>query len=161
MTSTLYVGGSAYISGRIEGKIELDAVVASVSGGLAVTAKASLDGHASSTVTLHYQKGKFEADANFELLAALALTLALDAFVEAEAGVWRFKVKTRKDWNLASFHYDTGLQFGMKLKKPIHYSSDDGVKLPTFNDIEWIKPDIHPVDMLEKIFAGGGTEKEE
>ena len=161
MTSTLYVGGSAYISGKIEGSIVLDAVVASVRGGLAVTARASLDGHASSEVHLHYQKGKFEADANFELLAALALSLALDAFVEAEAGVWRFKVKTRKDWNLASFHYDTGLQFGMKLKKPIHYSSDEGVKLPSADDIEWIKPDIHPVDMLEKIFAGGGTEKEE
>jgi hypothetical protein len=161
MTATLYVGGSAYISGRIEGKIELDAVVASVAGGLAITARASLDGHASSEVHLHYQKGKFEADANFELLAALALTLALDAFVEAEAGVWRFKVKTRKDWNLASFHYDTGLQFGMKLKKPLHYSSDEGVKLPSADDIEWIKPDIHPVDMLEKIFAGGGTEREE
>lgn len=161
MTSTLYVGGHAYISGRIEGKIELDAVVASVSGGLAITATAALDGHASSTVTLHYQKGKFEADANFELLAALALSLALDAFVEAEAGVWRFKVKTRKDWNLASFHYDTGLQFGMKLKKPVHYSSDSGATLPSADDIEWIKPDIHPVDMLEKIFAGGGTEKEE
>jgi hypothetical protein len=161
MTATLYVGGSAYISGKVEGSIVLDAVVASVRGGLAITARASLDGHASSEVHLHYAKGKFEADANFELLAALALTLALDAFVEAEAGVWRFKVKTRKDWNLASFHYDTGLQFGMKLKKPMHYSSDDGVKLPSASDIEWIKPDIHPVDMLEKIFAGGGTEKEE
>jgi hypothetical protein len=81
--------------------------------------------------------------------------------VEAEAGVWRFKIKTRKDWNLATFHYDTGLKFGMKLKKPMHYSSDEGVKLPSADDIEWIKPDIHPVDMLEKMFAGGGTEKEE
>jgi hypothetical protein len=162
LTSTLYIGAKAYISGRIEGSIALDAVVASVEGGLAITATASLDGHVSSAVTLHYQKGRFEADANLELLLGLALTLALDAFVKAEAGVWKFKVRTRKDWNLKTFHYDTGLQFGMKLKKPIHYASDAPTQLPSLDDIQWIKPDIHPVDMLEKIFSGaGGTEKEE
>ncbi len=162
LTSTLYIGAKAYISGKVEGSIALDAVVASVEGGLAITATASLGGFVSSTATLHYQKGRFTAEADFNLLLGLALSLALDAFVKAEAGVWKFKIRTRKDWNLKSFYYDTGLKLGMKLKKPIHYASDAPTQLPSFDDIEWIKPDIHPVDMLERIFSGaGGTEKEE
>ena len=86
LTATLFIGASAHISGRIAGSIVLDAVVASVSGGIAITATASLDGHVASQVTLHYSKSRFEADANFELLVGLALTLALDAFVKAKAG---------------------------------------------------------------------------
>lgn len=161
LTSTLFVGGGVHITGMIEGKIELDALVASVSGGINITATASLDGALSSTVSLTYSQGRFEAEADFKMLLGLALTLALNAFVEAEAGVWKFKVTTRKDWNLKTFHYDTGLQFGMKLKKPIHYVSDQPTQLPSLSDIEWIKPDIHPIDMLEKIFSGARSEEKE
>jgi hypothetical protein len=161
LKSTLYIGASAYISGRIAGSIVLDAVVASVSGGLAITATASLDGHVAAEVMLHYQKSRFEADAKFEMLVGLALTLALDAFIKAKAGVGWFSIEREKDWNLATFRYDTGLQFGMKLKNPLHYASDEPIKLPSFDDIEWIKPQVDPVDMIKKIFAGaGGTEKD-
>jgi Domain of unknown function (DUF4157) len=160
LTSTLHIGGGVHITGSIEGKIELDALIASVGGGLTITARASLDGALDSSVTLHYKQGRFEADADFKILLALALTLALKAFVEAEAGVWKFKIRTRKDWTLKEFHYDTGLQFGMKLKKPIHYVSDQPTQLPSLSDIEWIKPDIHPVDALEKIFSGAGDPPE-
>ena len=50
-----------------------------------------------------------------------------------------FKIRTRKDWTLKEFHYDTGLQFGMKLKKPIRYVSDQPTQLPSVSDIEWIQ----------------------
>jgi hypothetical protein len=160
-TSTLYIGANAHISGRIAGSIVLDAVVASASGGIAITATASLAGHVGSEVTLHYAKSRFEADAKFELLVGLALTLALDAFVKAKAGIGYFSVEKEKDWKLASFSYDTGLQFGMKLKNPLHYESDKPMKLPSFDDIEWTIPKIDPGDMLQKMFASaGGTEKE-
>jgi hypothetical protein len=157
MTSTLYVGGNVHISGRIAGSIMLDAWVASAEGGLAITATASLDGHVSSKVTLHYTKSRFEVDANFELLAALALTLALDAFVKGTF----LGMSKEKDWNLATYRYDTGLQFGMKLKNPIHYASDQPMKLPSFDDIEWKTPTLDPGAMVAKTFASsGGTEKE-
>jgi len=161
LSSTLYIGGNVHISGRIAGSIMLDALVASAEGGIAITATASLEGHVASQVTLHYAKSRFEADANFELLAGLALTLALDAFVKGKAGIGWFSVEREKDWKLASFTYDTGLQFGMKLKSPLHYASDQPMKLPSFDDIAWTVPRIDPGDMLEKIFSGaGGTERE-
>ncbi|ADW69491.1 eCIS core domain-containing protein [Granulicella tundricola] len=156
-TSTIYVGGSAYISGKISGAIELEAGIARVKGGLAITATASLNGFTASKVTLEYSKGKFTAEADFKLLVALALGLALDAFVEGELGVGWFSVSRRKDWNLASYTYNTGLQFGMALKKPIHYDSVDGVKLPTFNDIEWITPSLEPGNLMDKSFGGAST----
>lgn len=160
-TSTLYIGGNAHITGRIDGSVALDAVIAEVAGGLSVTATASLDGHVASQVTLHYTKSKFEADANFELIAGLALDLALSAFVKARAGISIFSVETRKDWKLASYHYSSGLQLGMRLKKPIHYVSGESLQLPSADDIEWIKPDIDPEDVLQKVFGGSDSKEEE
>jgi hypothetical protein len=159
VTSTLYIGASAYISGRVAGSVVVDAGIASLEGGLAITATASLDGHVSSTATIHYQKSKLEFDANFELLVGLAISLALDAFVKAEAGIGPFTVETDKTWNLAAYSWDTGLQFGMKLKQPVHYDSDAGVKLPSFDDIQWTIPTLDPGDMLSKSFDGAKSKE--
>jgi hypothetical protein len=157
----LYIGARAYISGSISGSIEVSVGIASVSGGLTITATASLEGHVASEVKIHYQKSRFEIDANFELLLALALTLALDAFVKAKAGVGPFSVETKKVWNLASFKFDTGMQLGMKLKNPIHYASDEPFKFPSLDDIQWIKPDIDPKKVLERAFGSGSSKEEE
>ena len=160
LTSTLYIGASAYISGKIAGSIVVDAVVASVSGGLSITATAALDGHIGSKVTLHYQQSRIELDANFEMLVGLAITLALDAFVKGSLGVGYFSVEREKTWNLATYKYDTGMKFGMKLKNPIHYASDQAVKLPSFNDIEWTVPKIDPGDVLSKVFGSSASKEE-
>jgi hypothetical protein len=161
LTSTLFIGASAYISGRIAGSIVVDAGIASVSGGLAITATASLDGHVSSQVTIHYQQSRIELDANFELLVGLAIILALDAFVKAHAGIAPFSIDKEKDWNLATYKYDTGMQFGMKLKQPLHYASDQPVKLPSFDDIEWTIPKIEPGDVLGKVFGNSASKEQE
>lgn len=159
LTSTLFIGASAHITGRIAGSVAVDVGIASVEGGLAVTATASLDGRVQSEATIHYQKSRIEFDANFDLLLGLALILALHAFVKAEAGVGPFTVETEKDWTLASYTYDTGLKFGMKLKKPIHYASDEPTKLPSFDDIEWITPTIDPGDVLSKVFGSSASKE--
>jgi hypothetical protein len=161
MGAQLYIGARAYISGSISGGIEVSIGIASVEGGLTITATASLEGHVASEVKIHYQKSRVELDANFEVLLALALTLALDAFVKAKAGVGPFSVETKKVWNLASFKFDTGMQLGMKLKNPIHYASDQPFKFPSLDDIQWIKPDIDPKKVLERAFASGSSKEEE
>jgi hypothetical protein len=112
-------------------------------------------------VKIHYQKSRIELDANFEVLLGLALTLALDAFVKAKAGIGPFSVETKKVWNLASFKFDTGMQLGMKLKSPIHYASDEPFKFPSLDDIQWIKPDIDPKKVLERAFGSGSSKEEE
>lgn len=160
MHGELYISAGAHISGSISGSIVLDAVVASASGGLTVTATALLDGHVASQVDLHYQKGRFEVKADFELMLGLALKLALDAFVEAQAGIAPFNVETRKDWNLAAYTFDTGLQLGMKTKTPLYYASDQPFQPPSLDQIEITKPQLDVSAMLAKVFqTAGGTEK--
>jgi hypothetical protein len=161
MGAQLYIGARAYISGSITGAIEVSVAIASVSGGLTITATAQLEGHVASEVKIHYQKSRLELDANFEVLLGLALMLALDAVVRAKAGVGPFSVETKKVWNLAAFKFDTGMKLGMKLKKPIHYASDQPFQFPSLDDIEWIKPDIDPKKVLERAFGGGSSKEEE
>jgi hypothetical protein len=160
MHGELYISAGAHISGSISGSIVLDAVVASASGGLTVTATALLDGHVASQVDLHYQQGRFEVKADFELMLGLALKLALDAFVEAQAGIAPFKVETRKDWNLAAYTFDTGMQLGMKTKSPLYYASDQPFQPPSLDQIEITKPQLDVSSLLAKVFqTAGGTEK--
>jgi hypothetical protein len=160
-TSQLYIGANAHITGRIDGSVALDVVIGEIAGGISITATAVLDGHVASQVTLHYQKSRFEAEANFELILGLALDLALTAFVKAKAGIRPFSVETRKDWTLASYHYDTGVKAGMRLKKPLHYASDQPLQLPSLDDIEWIKPDINVSDALKKVFGSSDSKEKE
>jgi hypothetical protein len=160
MGAQLYIGARAYISGSISGSVVVDVGIASVSGGLTVTATAQLAGHVASEVKIHYTKSRFEVDADFEAILALALILALDAFVKAEAGIGPFTVEKKKVWNLASVKLDTGMKLGMKMKKPLHYASDQPFQFPSANDIEWITPNIDPKQVLEKVFSGGSKEEE-
>ena len=147
--ATLYVGASAGIYGSIRGAIAIDAKIASVSGGLTVTASADLSGKLEAVLLARYQKGRFDLTANSELSAGLMLGLKLDADVTAEAGIGWFSIRTSKVWNLASFKYDTGLKFGMKAK--LFYASDQPFKAPSMDEIEWIKPELRIPDMLEGI----------
>jgi len=161
-TSTLYVAADLHVSGSVSALLQLDLAVASIGGGIKLTATASLGAHVASQVTLEYAKGSFGVDVSFEMLAGLALTLALDAVVKATIGSTRLGLaKTWEwDWKLASYSFDTGQQFGMKLKNPIHYAPGQPFSVP-FSSIEWTTPKLDPKNMVDKTFAGaGGTKKE-
>ena len=91
----------------------------------------------------------------------MVLAAALNARVYAEAGVWKFKVRTEKTWKLAGGTFDTGLSLGVKL--PLHYDSIDGFRMPKLSDIkpEPEKLDLNPSKMLENLFGGATTEERE
>jgi hypothetical protein len=161
LSARLYIGARAYISGSISGGISLDVGLASATGGLILTASATLTGFVASNTSILYKQSRFEVNADFEALLALAIGLALSAFVMAEAGIGPFKVKTRKDWELASRTFDTGLKLGLKMKKPLHYASDSGFSLPSMNDIEIIKPDLDPQKLLKQTFTSAGAQEKE
>jgi hypothetical protein len=161
ISAQVWIGANVHVSGSISGLVEVDVGIASLSGGLKVTATATLEGHAASEVSIHYTKSRLEVDADFRVLLSLALALALDAVVKAKAGIGPFSVSTSKTWNLAAIRFDTGMQLGMRMKKPLHYASDEGFQFPSLSDIEWITPTIDPQQMLERVFSGGGKETEE
>jgi hypothetical protein len=155
MTSRLHIAASVHVTGSITGDIKIEAYIASVSGGLTVSATATLAGAADLTAKAHYKDSKIQADVEFQATLALLIALALNAHVRAEAGVGFLSVSTGKEWDLGHYDYDPGLHLGMKLRRPIHYATGEGLQLPTADDIEWIKPDFNVEDALKKVFASG------
>jgi hypothetical protein len=155
--AVLYIPAYAGIYGSIRGAIAIDAKIASVSGGLTVTASADLDGKVQAELQIHYQKSRFSLDALAAIDVGLVLGLKLDADITAQAGIGPFSVETKKVWNLAGFEYDTGLKFGMKA--PLHYASDEPFKAPSLDDIQWVTPSLSVTDMLQKLLQGGGRQE--
>ena len=66
--ATLYVGASAGIYGSIRGAIAIDAKIASVSGGLTVTASADLSGKLEAVLLARYREGPLRPHRQFRAL---------------------------------------------------------------------------------------------
>lgn len=150
------------LTGYVSGGLVLDVIIAEAGGKLIVSASAELAGEGGTKFWAKYAQGEFKAEADLHLIFELILQLCVDAYAWAEAGVWRFKVKTSKTWNLLNYPYRPGLRLGIEgLKKPIAYSSKTGFSLPSFDDINWVLPSFNAKGMLETgIDAAGGDEEE-
>ena len=161
LQSRLAIPAHAGISGRIRAALAIDAVIASVSGGITVIASANLDGGLFIAFVAHYEKDRFTAEATPEITAALVLALNLDADLTAKAGIGWFSVKTTKVWHLKQFRYNTGLKFGMKA--PISYDSaaNPSFTPPPMDKIQWIRPQLDPSHMLSSLLSGSGTESKD
>src|SRR5262249_53732817 len=147
------------ITGKVTGSIVVDAVIAEVSGGLTISATASLNGEVLSNVKFTYTKERYALTADFAASLALAIRLALEAFAHAQAGVGPFKVETEKRWTLAAKEFNTGLKLGIAVKKPLSYSSDKGLEVPGASDIEVTKPNLDTSRLLKDVFgASDGKE---
>jgi len=153
LTGELYIGMNAHITGTVSGGVKVSILVASVSGGLGISATAALKGEVVSKIEFHYQKSRFEVSADFKVLLDLILSLVVCAWIHAEAGFWKLKVETTKVWKLKSFRYDSGLKLGMQLKRPIRYASDEGFQFPSLSDIDWITPKVDTSDLLGRLFG--------
>ncbi len=158
LQSRLAIPAQAGIAGSVRAALAIDAVIASVSGGITVTASVNLGGGVFIAFAAHYEKDRFTAQATPEITAGLVLGLDVDADVRAQAGIGPFSVETAKVWHLKQFRYDTGLKFGMKA--PISYDSAANPPFtpPSPETIQWVLPEIKPADMLGKLLAGSGTE---
>jgi hypothetical protein len=158
LQSRLAIPAQAGIAGSVRAALAIDAVIASVSGGITVTASINLGGGVFIAFVAHYEKDRFTAQATPEITAGLVLGLDVDADVRAQAGIGPFSVETTKVWHLKQFRYDTGLKFGMKA--PISYDSAANPPFtpPSPDTIQWVLPELKPADMLSKLLAGSGTE---
>jgi hypothetical protein len=148
------------VTGYISGGLVLDVGIAEAGGKVIVSATALLGGEAGATLIAKYSKGEFRAEVDVNLILELFLKLCVSAHVWAQAGVWRFKVRTSKSWQLLDFTYRPGLRLGIEgLKKPIAYSSKSGFELPSFDDINWVKPSLNASDALKTGVDAAGGEK--
>jgi hypothetical protein len=157
----LWIGAHADIKGSVTGSVVLTAYVAEVAGGLTVSATADLTGNVSSAVELNYADSRYWAEADFQAALGLAIMLALEASVHANAGFGPFKVGTEYRWTLAQRQFDTGLKLGIKLKKKLRYSSDKSFEIPSASDIEITKPNLDPKRLIDDVFKASDPQKKE
>jgi hypothetical protein len=116
-----------------------------------VTADLGLAGEINGPLDLRYENRKFAFEARPGIDAELGLGLSLDAQARAEAGFGPFTVSVEKSWNLGRKKLVVG-QFSMHA--PIGWSSDEGFKAPTIDQIQWgPMPEIHPGDLLSQLFS--------
>ena len=128
------IPAAAGVYGKFGADAVLDALIAEAGAGISVEARAGLEGKAELAADINYAKDRFAVDALASVEGGIVLSASLNAHVYAEAGVWRFKVRTEKFWELASRRFDTGLKLGVKL--PLHYDSVDGFRMPALADIK-------------------------
>lgn len=149
--ASIPVGGG--ITGTVGATLALDALIAEVGGTISVTAKAGLEGKAELGGEINYSKDRFSVDASAFVGGGVVLSAALNATLYAEAGVWKFKVRTEKTWTLKEGRFDTGLKLGVRM--PLHYDSIEGFRMPKLSDIkpEPEKLDVDPKAMLGKLFG--------
>jgi hypothetical protein len=149
------------ISGKVGADVVIDLYIAEVGGGLNVEARAGLEGKAELAGEIAYSKDKFSVDASAYIGGSVVLAAALNARVFAEAGVWRFKVRTEKTWKLLGGTFDTGLSLGVRL--PLHYDSIDGFRMPKLSDIkpEPAQLNLDPSKMLSNLFGNATKEEHE
>ncbi|MEV7731557.1 DUF4157 domain-containing protein [Streptomyces sp. NPDC088921] len=124
----------------------LSLAVASVTGGITVTGGVTLRGGLEAGVHLRYAKHILAFDAEAAVRVQPVLTLRIEADIVAEASLIG---EQRWPYELASYSYATGLEFGMIA--PFHYQSDQPLRLPEAKDIRWIVPDIDVSALTDRI----------
>ncbi|MET1080536.1 MAG: DUF4157 domain-containing protein [Pseudomonas sp.] len=149
------------ISGKVGADVVIDAYIAEVGGGLNVEASAGLEGKAELGGEIAYSKDKFSVDASAYIGGSVVLAAKLNARVYAEAGVWKFKVRTEKTWELLGGKFDTGLSLGVRM--PLHYDSIEGFRMPKLSDIkpEPAELNLSPSSMLSSLFGDAKSEERE
>ena len=147
------------ITGTVGATLSLDALIAEVGGTISIVAKAGLEGKAELDGEIAYSKDRFSIDASAYVGGGVVLSAALNATLFAEAGVWKFKVRTEKTWTLAEGKFDTDLKLGVRM--PLHYDSVDGFRMPKLSDVkpEPAELNLDAKKMLGKLF-GDTTPKE-
>jgi hypothetical protein len=105
-----------------------------------------LRGGLDAAARLAYARNVLTFDTSARISVQPVLTLRIDADILIEAalgGPWRFP------YELASYSYSTGLEFGMIA--PFHYQSDQPLRLPQASDIQWIVPQIDVSALADRL----------
>lgn len=149
------------VTGVICGELVLDLLVAEAGGGLGAALSATLWAKGEADFKAGYSKDEVSAAiTRLSLEAGLDLRLKILAYVWASVGVWRLKWTTGKTWDLATFNFPVG-KLGMNINKPLGYSTKSGFMMPSFDDINWVKPTFDVEKAVNDGFGGGDEGVEE
>jgi len=149
----IQLGGELYIpfGGKVRGSVTaalvLDGFVAGVSAGITAWAEAQLGCEFKLRADFQYAKERYELAARAGFSCALMFELGLDFIVKAYLATYDDEWK----WPIERFKWDPGLSVGAAF--PFKYASDQPFTPPSFNQIEWTKPNLDPERMLKSLIT--------
>jgi hypothetical protein len=141
----LYIPFGGSLKGSITAALELDGFIAGVSAGITAWAEAKLGCEFKLPASIHYTKERFEVEARASFMCALTFALGLDFIVKAYLATFDDQWK----WPIKNFSWDPGLSVGAAF--PFKYATDQPFSPPSFNQIEWTKPNLDPERMLKTV----------
>ena len=147
LTASLKIPASASLSVWASADLVIDLAVIKGAAGLKITATALLTGGVGAEARIAYESGVLKAEIEAKIAAALILLLKV-AFTARVTSPFKDDPLLDKNWPIAGFKYDTGLNFGMTAG--MKYDSVAGLQPPT---VSFDKISFDPEDATRKSLA--------
>jgi len=149
-TASFVVPAEAGLRLGISGAIGAGIPIVSAKAGLEIGGELGVKGEARADAKVEWspQTG-VNMEADLSVQAQPVFLLDITGFVDVSADLLIDEIQLyHKDWKLASFEFGSGMTLGAKLKVKVENSV---FKVPSFEDIEFIKPDIDLMQVANNI----------
>ena len=145
--ASFVVPASAGLRLAVRGSLGAGIPVVSASAGLEVGGELGLEGEASAAVAVDWTPMRgLELNAQGRLMVQPQFTFDISGFALVELDLWLKTIELySKRWQLASFTYGSGMQFGLIF--PITYREGQPFDL-SLSDIKFVYPDIDPQALI-------------
>ncbi len=132
---------------EVHGGLGVGIPIVSATAGVEIGGELGLKGEAKAGVDVDWTRQKgLDLTAHGDITVQPTFKFDVSAYVKVEADLWVTTVNLYENhWNLASFEYGSGMEFGVSF--PVHYTEAEGMNL-ALEQIEVKKPDIDPMSML-------------
>lgn len=152
-SARLSVPAHAELSLSIRAGAGLSAGIARITGGITGTGTVGLRGGFFGAIELHYRNSIYVITAEAAIRMRPVFRLGLDADVTAEIGAFGYvAARWQKVWNLYNFEWGANAEAGLIGR--LRYATNEGLTLPSADNIEWIVPNIDAGAILADMFGG-------
>jgi hypothetical protein len=151
-TARLVVPAHAELTLAIRAGAGLSAGVARITGGITGRGTVGLRGGFTGAIEFHYRNEIYVIQAEAAIRMRPVFRLGLDADVTAEIGAFGYvAARWQKVWNLYNFEWGANAEAGLIAR--IRYATDEGLTLPSPENIQWIVPTIDTSQILRDLFG--------
>ena len=132
---------------EVHGGLGAGIPVVSATAGVEIGGELGLKGEAKAGVDVDWSRQKgLDLKAEGSITVQPTFKFDVSAYVKVEADLWVTTINLYENhWNLASFEYGSGMEFGITF--PVHYTEAEGMNL-ALEQIQVKKPDIDPMSVL-------------
>ncbi|HVU55772.1 MAG TPA: DUF4157 domain-containing protein [Puia sp.] len=114
--------------------------IASLTGGIELVAGVGLKGEASAGINVSWNPTSgLELNAEGKIMVQPKFKFDVNLFARASLDLWITSISKEWRYNLASFEYGPGFEFGLIF--PVHYKEGQPFNI-SFDDVQVIKPDV-------------------